>query len=184
MIIYVARHGQTDFNIQGRYAGSTDVPLNNAGLQQAENLSEKLADKSFDIIISSPMKRARQTADMIKKHNLHIPIVILNDLAERSVGVFEGLTREEAKVRYPKMYERNCTRQLDDAPANGETIRQFDCRIAKALQEIKNTYADKTILLVCHGFVSRVINRQIKNLSFDEMHNFSLNNCEIAEYVI
>jgi len=76
------------------------------------------------------------------------------------------------------------TRKLDDAPTNGETYRQFQTRITTALLKLKEDYPDKNILLVTHFFVLRVINWYCKNISFDEMHNYRLENCEIAEYII
>ncbi|HNX13683.1 MAG TPA: histidine phosphatase family protein [Oscillospiraceae bacterium] len=182
MHLYVARHGETDNNVQGKYAGSSDVPLNQNGLQQAEALAQKLADIKFDVTVSSPLARARKTAETILNRCPETPLVIIKIFAERSVGVFEGLTKEEAKNQYPELFNRWCTRQLDDAPTGGETIRQFEAGIISGLEELKTRFPDKTVLLVCHGFVSRMINKQLKGLSYEEMHGFTLNNCEVAEY--
>ena len=181
MVLYVVRHGETDFNIQKRYCGSTDIPLNKKGLEQAKQLSEKLTEVHFEIIVTSSLMRARQTAEIISEFS-NVPLVISNEFKERNTGVYEGLTAEEIKEKYPGLWERNCTRQWDDAPTNGETYRQFDERIAKALINLEKEYPEKIVLLVTHGFVSRVINRYYKNLSFEEMHDFGLGNCEIEEY--
>ena len=183
MILYVVRHGETDFNIQGRYTGITDIPLNEKGLEQAKQLSEKLNGINFEIIISSPLLRARQTAEIINEV-LNIPLIIIDEFQERNVGVYEGLTRGEAKEKYPDLWKRECTRQLDDAPTNGETIRQFDKKIRKALLNLEKEYSEKSLLLVTHAFVSRIINRHYKKLSYDDMHTFELKNCEIAKYTI
>lgn len=184
MILYVVRHGQTDFNIQQRYAGSTDVELNTYGKKQAEELSESIANMKFDVIITSSLKRARQTADIIGRAFPEAPIIIMSEFNERNIGVFEGLTRDEVKTKFPQMYNRNCTRQLDDAPDKGETIRQFDERIAKALETLIRQYKSQKVLLVSHGFVSRIINRQVRDLSFSDMHGFVLENCQVVEYNI
>jgi probable phosphoglycerate mutase len=184
MNLYIVRHGETDFNSCERYAGSTDVPLNSDGIRQAENTAKILGDINFDVIISSPLIRAMKTAEIINKYNTKPSIIIIDEFAERNIGVFEGLTREEAKARFPKLWARRCTRQLDDAPTNGETIRQFDNRIARGMNMIREKYADKTVLLVCHGFVSRMINRQIKGLTFEEMHSFTLDNCQVVKYIL
>ncbi|MPN57063.1 Phosphoserine phosphatase 1 [bioreactor metagenome] len=145
-------------------------------------LAEKLANIHFDVIASSPLARAYKTAETVSARHPEIPLIIMRDFAERGVGVFEGLTREEAKEQYPELFNRWCTRQLDDAPTGGETIRQFETRICSGLDELKTRYADKTVLLICHGFVSRIINKQLKGLSYEDMHGFTLNNCEVAEY--
>ena len=181
--LYVVRHGKTDFNVEGRYAGSTDVPLNKTGISQAEELADKLklSDMKFDVVISSPLLRARQTADIVCSA-LKNSYVIIEQFAERNVGVYEGLTQREAMKKYPELWRRQCTRQLDDAPTKGETIRQFDARIIDGLDILRRDYKNKRVLLIAHGFVSRAINRYCMNLSFDEMHSFLLDNCEVAEY--
>ena len=144
MNLYVVRHGETQFNIEKRYAGQTDVPLNETGIEQAKELAKKLEGEPFDVIVTSSLLRAKMTAEQIAEYN--------------------------------------CTRQLDDAPTGGETTRQVDSRVAKGLEILKEKYPEKKVLLVCHGFVSRAINRQMRGLSFEEMHGFSLGNCEVVQY--
>lgn len=183
MELYVVRHGETDFNVQDKYGGSMDILLNDNGLHQAERLVEELVGIPFDVIVTSPLLRARQTTEVIKKV-INAPVIVVTQFAERNLGVFEGLTQEEVKALYPDLYERKCTRQLDDAPTGGETIRQFNNRITSALEKLKADYPDKKVLLVCHGFVSRMINRYYKNLSYDEMYGFMLGNCEAAYYKV
>ena len=182
MILYVVRHGETQFNVEKRYAGQTDVPLNERGIEQAKELAEKLAKESFDVIVTSPLQRARATAEQICVYHKDVPLMVMEEFREVCVGVYEGLTGAEAQEKYPELWARKCTRQLDDAPTGGETTRQVDSRVAKGLAILKDKYPEKRVLLVCHGFVSRVINRQLRGLSFEEMHEFSLGNCEVVEY--
>ena len=184
MILYVARHGETDFNGQGRYCGSTDIPLNRKGLEQAGQLSENLTGTNFDVIISSSLIRARQTAEIINE-SLNLSLILSDDFKERNLGVYEGLAQEEIIKKYPDLWERKCTRQLDDAPTNGETIRQLDERITKALVKLEKEYSDKSVLLVTHGGVAMIINRYYNKLPFDEMYSgVRLGNCEIVKYII
>ena len=182
MILYVVRHGETQFNVEKRYAGQTDVPLNERGIEQAKELAKKLEGESFDVIVNSSLLRARMTAEEVAEYHKEIPFVVMDEFREVCVGVYEGLTREEVRERYPELWARNCTRQLDDAPTGGETTRQCDERVAKGIAILKEHYPDKKVLLVCHGFVSRVINRQLRELSFEEMHGFSMGNCEVVKY--
>lgn len=184
MILYVVRHGETQFNVEKRYAGQTDVPLNERGIEQAKELAKKLAEEPFDLIVTSSLLRARMTAEQVAEYHKDIPLIVMDEFREVCVGVYEGLTREEVQDRYPELWARKCTRQLDDAPTGGETTRQVDSRVAKGLGVLKEKYPDKRILLVCHGFVSRTINRQMKGLSFEEMHEFSLGNCEVVTYQV
>ena len=183
MILYVVRHGESVTNMQKKYGGSIDTPLTEKGLEQARELTEKLAGMKFDIIVSSSLTRARQTAEIINE-KLNLPLIFSDEFKERNLGVYEGLTQEEIIEKYPDLWERRCTRQMDDAPTNGETIRQFDTRITNALLKLEKEYPEKNVLLVSHGFALRTINRHYKNLSFDEMRDFSLGNCEIVKYVV
>ena len=182
MILYVVRHGETQFNVEKRYAGQADVPLNERGIEQAKELAKKLEKELFDVIVTSSLLRARMTAEQVREYHKEIPFVVMDEFREVCVGVYEGLTREEVQERYPELWARNCTRQADDAPTGGETIRQVDFRVAKGLEILKEKYPEKKVLLVCHGFVSRAINRQMRGLSFEEMHEFSLGNCEVVQY--
>lgn len=185
MKLFVVRHGETEYNVQGRYAGSTDVSLNARGFGQAERLAEelRLESQSFDTVAASPMLRARQTAEIIC-NKLNLPMIICENFSERNVGVYEGLTRREAAERYPDLWERQCTGRLDDAPTDGETIRQVLLRVSEGLAQLKAMYPDGNVLLVCHGFASRAVNKCCTDIAFEEMHKFSLGNCEIAEYIV
>ena len=184
MILYLVRHGETDFNIQKRYTGSTDIPINCKGIEQANQLAEKLKQNTFDIIITSSLICAKQTVEIINK-TLNLSIVVINEFSERNLGVYEGLTHDEIKKKHPDLWERNCIRQADDAPTNGETWNEFDNRIKSALQKLENNYHGKNVLLVAHAGVAMIINRYYKNLTFEEMCNgFRLGNCEIVEYTI
>ncbi len=182
MKLLVTRHGETDFNVQRRYAGLTDVPLNARGMEQAQQLAQRLADQSLDVIVVSPLTRARQTAEAVQLLHPETPLVVMEDFAERHLGVYEGLTGEEARQRYPELWARYCTRQTDDAPDGGETIRQLDERVARGLTKLKEAYAGKTVLLVCHGGVSKVINRQMTGLCYEDMYDFVLGNGEVVVY--
>jgi probable phosphoglycerate mutase len=155
--------------------------LNEKGLLQAKQLVENLTGINFDIIVASSLIRARQTAEIISEA-LNIPLIVSNEFIERNMGVYEGLTREEARTKYPVLWDRLSAWQMSDAPTDGETIRQVDERTTNALLKLEKDYPDKNVLLVTHGFVARIINRYYKNLSYDEMHGFSLGNCEIVRY--
>ena len=90
MNLYVVRHGQTDWNINHMILGKTDIELNEKGKKQAEEVSKKLEKEKIDLIISSPLKRTKQTAEIINK-NKNIPIIYDSRIQERNFGEFEGL---------------------------------------------------------------------------------------------
>lgn len=183
MILYVTRHGKTQFNDQFRYAGSTNIPLNAEGIKQAMDTGIKLLNTAvkFDAIIASPLIRAMKTAEIIGA-SLKLPVIPEPLFAERNFGVYEGHTIDEVKTKFPDLSARDCTHQIDDAPTGGETIREFEERILEGLQKLALNYSDKTILLVSHGFASILINKIFNSLSYEDMYQFMLKNCEIKRY--
>jgi len=180
--IFVIRHGETDYNKKGRYLGRTDEPLNILGADQGKKLAEKTSGLDIEIIYCSPLKRAVETAEFIKvKHTCEM--VINEYFIERSIGVFEGLTKEEAKNKYPDLYARNITRIFNDAPPNGETINEVIKRVFIGLDEIKNQKTFSNILISTHGFIAKAINKYFNpQISNQEFFDFSLANAVIMKY--
>lgn len=182
--LYVVRHGETDFNKNGRYLGRTDEPLNIIGVNQAKQLAEKASCLNIEIIYCSPLKRALKTAEFIKvKYGCEI--IIDNHFIERSIGVYEGLTKDEAKNKHPDLYTRNITRIFDEAPPNGETINEVIKRVFIGLDEIKKQNKFSNILISTHGFIAKVINKYFNSkISDQDFFDFSLANAEIKKYTL
>lgn len=182
--LIVVRHGQTDYNVEKRYTGSTNVVLNEKGIEQAKITAHKLKDYDIDVIISSTLNRARQTAEIISKE-INIQLIEMIEFREKNAGVYEGLTRDEAKSKYPDLWEKFSTPIYDEALPGGETIREVEERVFSALEQIRKNYpSDKNVLVVTHGFISRVINKFFTDVTEEEFFNYRLGNCEIAEYII
>ena len=180
--LFVIRHGETDFNKKGRYLGRTDEPLNDIGIDQAKKLAEKTSDLDIEIIYCSPLKRAIETTDFIKT-NHNCEVIIDKHFIERSIGIYEGLTKEEAKNKYPDLYAKNITRIFDDAPPKGETIDEVMERVFFGLNKIKNQNKFSNILISTHGFIAKVINKYFNpKISDQEFFDFSLANAEIKTY--
>ena len=99
-------------------------------------------------------------------------------------GEYEGLAREEARERFPALWNRQCTSKADDAPDGGETLTQACGRIDEGLNWLRKDYQGKSVLLICHGFAARAVHRYCCNLSFDEMASFFLGNCEVVNYAL
>lgn len=184
--LYIARHGETDFNSEGRYLGRTDVPLNSTGIEQAKELAKKVKHLNIGVLYSSPLKRAIETANIIaSQQKQSCEVVIENNFIERSVGAYEGLTKEEAKNRYPDLYERNITRIFGEAPPCGETIDDVVKRVFSALDTIKEQNKFSTILVTTHGFVAKVINKYFHpEITEQEFFDFNLANAEIKKYIL
>ena len=170
MILFV-RHGQTDYNKQGRVQGWLDVPLNEEGLSQAEIISEKLKDYNFTKIYSSPLMRARRTAEIINtEHNKEI---IFDDrLKEFFLGSMQGelfasLDEKERKhfLEFPEDF-------------GAESNLEFFTRTVSFLSEILDDEGD--VLIVSHGGVYRNLYRFINNITDLNSDVKGLSNCEIA----
>ncbi|MDR2657818.1 MAG: histidine phosphatase family protein, partial [Oscillospiraceae bacterium] len=165
MTLYVARHGETEFNRQHRFTGSIDAPLSETGLQQADELVRQLKSDGvhLDVIVSSPMRRALATAEAVA-NAYGLPIETADEFVERNMGVYEGLTPEECKKRWPDLFDRSLTCEWDDAPDGGETLRQLDERVSRGLERVMTDHSGQDVLIVCHGAVVMTINRRLNNL--------------------
>lgn len=142
MELYIVRHGETGYNKMGLLQGRTDIPLNQNGISQAEILKQKFENIPFDIVISSPLVRAIKTASIIAPHK---PIYIDPRLEERGLGEYEGKPSKIYDKELYHQYYKNCTLK------SVEGICELIERIHKFILELKQTYQDKTILLVTHG---------------------------------
>jgi len=181
--LLLCRHGETDYNAHRRYTGSSDVLLNENGFAQAERLARNPALQGCAVIVSSPLLRAVQTARILQKE-LGKSLHIVPEFAERSLGVYEGLTRQEAQTRYPELWNAQCTMHADLAPTGGETLSELAQRVGRGLSHLREHYCDQTILLVAHGAVAREINRVVLGLSFANSRDFFLGNGEVKKYLL
>ena len=115
------RHGETDWNAIGKLQGRTDIPLNETGIQQAEECSEFLKTSQWDVIITSPLQRAKQTAEIINK-NIKVPVIEMDDFMERDYGDAEGMAYEERIAKFPGNIYPN---QEERAPLNKRIIARY-----------------------------------------------------------
>ena len=173
MKIYVTRHGQTDWNVQGKTQGRTDIELNEVGIEQAKQTKEALKNIDIDLIICSPLKRARKTAEIINEGR-NIPIIFEEQIIERNFVEFEG-----EKIKFDEFWDYNLTPNYQRA----ETIKEIISRISNFLDKIKEEYKNKNVLLVTHGGVSIAINCYFKGIPEDgKLINYCLHNCEVQEF--
>ncbi len=176
MYIYAARHGETEYNAQNRICGLTDLDLTEHGVKQAEILAEKALAKDIDLIISSPLKRAVATSNIIAE-KLKVSVIIDQRLIEQNYGIYEG------KDRFDEGFLNN-KRNFAYRYPEGESMLQVAHRVYSLIDEISVQYADKNVLLVCHGGVCRIINTYFRDMTNDEFVNYSQVNCGIEEYFI
>jgi probable phosphoglycerate mutase len=156
--IYLARHGETEWNRVGRWQGATDIPLSDVGRAQARELAGRLRDRGLARVHASQLSRARETAEIVAAQlGLQAPATDAR-LRERGYGAFEGLTREECAVQFPGVWERYLAdRRL--VPPGAEPLVEVVDRITAAMREIAATAFGEAdpgpILVISHGGVIR-----------------------------
>ena len=146
------RHGETTWNTERRLQGHTDTPLNSRGEIQARQMAQALknANLSFDILYSSDLQRAVNTANAIEQL-FGVQATIESALRERHFGVLQGLSIEQAPIAHPAIWQAHIARELDHDLAGGESILQFAARVEGVIEKLRMLHSGKTILLVSHG---------------------------------
>ncbi len=176
--ICLVRHGETDWNAQGRLQGHSDIALNAEGRAQAEAAAERLAPYSFAALYSSDLTRALGTAAPIAAR-LGIDIEARSDLRERFLGDFQGLTHAEAAARYPEDYAAYRSRDPERSPpGGGESLGRFAARIEATLLSLSQR-GGGSLLIITHGGVLDVVHRAATGQSLQAKRNFSLLNAAL-----
>ncbi|MCU1443305.1 MAG: histidine phosphatase family protein [Cryobacterium sp.] len=170
MTLALIRHGQTEWNRELRLQGSTDIPLNDTGRDQARGAVELLSAESWDAIVSSPLSRARETAEIIAG-GLAIDLGPSYDLLiERNYGEAEGATAEIVAERWPdKQYPRL------------EPIESVIDRGTRALEQIAADFGDARTIIVCHGTLIRYTLQHLAGQSFDQILNGAISTLDRHE---
>lgn len=145
-LLYLVRHGETDWNAQRRIQGSTDIPLNATGRAQAASTAVLLERRRFDAVVASPLSRAYETGSIIAGHLGLAAPTTYPGLAERSYGEAEGLTNDEVLERYPH----------DDVPGR-ESRSALLARATETLGEIAVRYDAGSVVVATHGAVIRSV---------------------------
>ncbi len=154
------RHGQTAENIAGRLQGHLDSELDNTGIRQAHAAAERLAGEHFDVIYSSDLKRAFETAGIIAaRHELEA--IPLKELREWHLGELEGRFTSELWQEYPQIMDCFLHEHEDEAVPGGESFARFNCRVADLLDKLAEKHAGQRVVLVTHGGVMRAVFRHI-----------------------
>ena len=174
MKLYIARHGETPWNVENRVSGRTDVPLTEKGMEQARLLAQNAMGKGIQVIIASPLLRARQTAQAVSEA-IGVPIELDERLIELDFGSFEGGPRSDPDFQYTRA-------QFPTRYPGGESAFQLAHRVYSCLEDVKRKYAGKTVLLVCHGGVCRMVRSYFMDLTNDEYSYYFAPNAELVEY--
>jgi len=148
--LILVRHGETDWNLEGRYQGQADLPLNERGREQAKLLAERLRSERIEAIYASDLSRAYETAKIIAKA-LGQEVKALESLREVDTGVWTGLTFQKVEIRYQKHLREWRADPLRVKRLEGESYLELFERTKAAIGEIVEAHPDQTVLIVGHG---------------------------------
>jgi len=178
--LLLVRHGETDWNRDGRWQGRSDTRLNDRGREQARQLAAKL--DGVDVVYSSDLARARETADIVAQQ-LGLDIQVDARLRERGFGAWEGLTSEEIEQRFADAHRRWKAGEgpgADDA----EPFDAFATRIHAFLEDVLRLHPGESVLVISHGGSIRVIHALAAGLDYVRDHRSipGVPNCAVARY--
>ena len=176
--VMVVRHGETEWNTEGRRQGHLDSTLTAKGRAQAEALAQRFTPESCDAIYSSDLGRAYETARTIAEKTGH-EVVPDARLRERNLGIFQGLDGDEIRARYPTEYEEHRNGGADHAVPEGESFREQTERNMLCLEELAKRHAGEVIMVVTHGGVLSALFRHTLDISLDAPRRFSFKNASV-----
>ena len=176
--ICIIRHGETDWNVEKRIQGHTDIPLNATGRAQALAMAFNAAHHRFSAIYSSDLARAVETARVLAQREDH-EVKLLPQLRERHFGIFQGLTAAQGAARHPQAYAHYVARDLDYDFESGESLRRFSERVSEAMDWLVRHHGGQTIAAVSHSGVLDVVYRRATGRPLTTPRDFTIPNCAL-----
>jgi len=162
--VCVARHGETDWNIEGILQGWLDVPMNQRGRAQAREFADAFADCGFTRVYTSPLRRALESAEIIADR-LGLPSPVCHDgLKERNFGVIQGIPKAELAELNPALLQHILKRDPASSFEQGESMDEFATRVLDAAMSIGDENAGGCVLVITHGWVMDVVTRCVRGL--------------------
>ena len=176
------RHGETEWNSQKRMQGHSNSDLSLVGQAQIQALGQWMKNVPFDLIYSSDSLRAKQTAEAITQFSGH-ELQFDQRLREKNLGVFEGLTSEEARERHPEVFRLFKTAGSKYVIDEGESTQQLQDRALEIVDEIRIKHPEEHVLLVTHGGFIRVVMKHSLGLSLETPTRFLIRNTGVFRLV-
>ena len=178
--LILVRHGETEFNRTDRFRGRIDVPLNEAGLWQAEMAAGAIRERyHVSAVYSSPLSRAMKTAEPIARE-AGLVARSLPGLLEFSYGDWDGKSYEEVAKEYPEKYHLYLTEPRRAEIPGGENLDDFRRRVAAAVEQAVSSHPDETIVLVAHRLVCRMMVCHLLDLEDEKLPRLEVDNASIS----
>lgn len=180
-MLYMMRHGKTDWNLQFKLQGGTDIPLNDMGREMASNASTKYQDVHFDVCYVSPLIRARETAELFLQ-NRDIPVIIDNRLSEMAFGEYEGVTDvfHHPELNIYKFFKA----PAEYVPDKGaESFESLLSRTKEFLDEVALPLVEqgKDVLIVGHGAMNSALYANVNNIPLEDFWAIGIENCKLIK---
>ena len=179
MRLYLTRHGETEYSLNNDVCGSTDCPLTDKGREQAKDLAGYIMDTGLNIgaIYSSPLVRARETAEIISKA-ISVPYIVDNRLREQSCGAYEGVTKRDDQEF------KTAIQQFANRLKGGDSALQLAQRVYNFLDEICVDDEKSDSLIVGHACVCKMVHTYFTEITNDEYFRYLQGTCTLVEYEV
>ncbi len=171
----IIRHGETDWNCEGRIQGQLDIPLNEVGREQALAAAYNSGHHRFEAVVSSDLLRTVQTAEALALRE-GLPVITMEGLRERHYGIFQGVTKSEAPGKYPDIYPLYKARDLHYNFETGESLTKFSQRVLDTFLWLVHHYEDKQIAVVTHAGVLDIMYRTATDRPLETERDFNIPN--------
>jgi broad specificity phosphatase PhoE len=178
--LLLVRHGETDWNRDGRWQGHSDTPLNELGRRQARDLAGEF--DGVDVVYSSDLARARETAEILAA-DLGLDVRLDSRLRERGFGAWEGLNADEIESEFAEAHRRWQSGEGAGAE-DAESFAAFGARVRSFVEDLLRRHPDETVLVIGHGGSIRVIHALATGLNYVRDHRLipAVANCTVARY--
>jgi broad specificity phosphatase PhoE len=163
--IFLARHGESDWNVEKRFQGHSDRPLTERGREQAHALADLVGSEKIDAVYTSPLSRARETAEIVAAR-AGLEAVALPELREVDTGSWSGLSRADVEARFPEGFTR--WRSGGSGWEDGESYEEMAERVIGALRKIAEDHPDGRVLVISHGGPIRAIHAAAEGLAIKD----------------
>ncbi|RJR20838.1 MAG: histidine phosphatase family protein [Desulfobacteraceae bacterium] len=168
-LIYLIRHGQTMWNKEEVFRGQSDIPLNDFGRQQASAIAKELQEKKLQnpVFFSSPLKRARETAEIASSFLPGISVIDIEALIDIHFGEWQGQAKEKIEKLYPELYRMWLESPAEVVFPGGEDLKKVADRAEKAFIAIAREHMENDVIIVTHRVINKVLLCRLLGAGFD-----------------